>query len=122
MQARVRVVEGHDIQAELVSLRRWLTSEDELRGRVTLDQPLLTPGQMGALADVLLVALGGGGAGTVLAHSLRVWLSQRRGDVTIEVSTPDGRSVKLAAKGVADVTQLIREVLGNSDDHGNTGA
>ncbi len=68
-----------------MSLREWLAHEDELRGRVSIDQETLKPGQMGLLSDVLVVALSGGSAVTVLARSLPTWLKQRRADVTVEI-------------------------------------
>ncbi|MFB9907067.1 effector-associated constant component EACC1 [Allokutzneria oryzae] len=110
MRAQVRVVGG---QADLVSLHQWLVREDELRGRVTLHQPPPEPGQLGVATDVLVVALSGGGAITVLASSLQIWLKQRHSDVTIEVTNPDGRSVKVTAARVADAARLVREVLGD---------
>lgn len=111
VDGQVRVVQAADKQSELLSLHQWLSREDELRGRVELDQPSPEPGQMGAVDDVLVVALGGSGAVTVLANSLRVWLTQRHADVVIEVSSPHGRRVTIDAKRVADPVQLIHEVL-----------
>jgi Effector Associated Constant Component 1 len=49
---------------EVRGLRRWLGVEDELRGRIQL----LEPGQLGTLADTLIVGLGSGGAATVMGQ------------------------------------------------------
>ena len=111
MQARIQLVEGRDPAGELVSLKQWLTRDDELRGRVTVSQPQLSVDGMGGVADAVVVALGSGGAATVLAGSLSVWLRSRRADVTIEVTGPDGRNVRVVAKRVSDPNALILGVL-----------
>lgn len=70
------------------------------------------PGEMGSLPDVLTVAMGAGGALTVLVSALRTWLAQpRRSDVKITVRSPDGRVVELDAHRVADSEALLRAVL-----------
>lgn len=97
------------------SLHRWLQEEDELRGRVSL----LTAGpaveEMGSLLEGLAVALGSGGAITVLAKSVSVWLTQRHSDITVEVSHGD-RTVKVTANRAMDAEKLIRDVL--DGEHG----
>jgi Effector Associated Constant Component 1 len=60
----------------LRSLLDWLRHEDTLRGRVRTVQTPVRPGEMGALDAALVVALGSGGAGAVLAASVSTWLSQ----------------------------------------------
>ncbi|WP_410670639.1 effector-associated constant component EACC1 [Amycolatopsis sp. cmx-4-68] len=113
MDARIRVDSGSDPQAELSSLREWLSREDELRGRVTIEVPASVPDRMGDTADVLVAALGSSGAVTVLATSIRAWLSHRRPDVEIEVTGPDGRSVKVNMRHArnADAAEAIRRAL-----------
>lgn len=56
-----------EAETHLVSLRDWPAAEEALRGRVELLGRSPQPGQMGAALDVLAVALGSGGAGSVLA-------------------------------------------------------
>ncbi|MEV0705860.1 hypothetical protein AB0I53_49275 [Saccharopolyspora sp. NPDC050389] len=114
MHARVRVTAGREQQAELRSLGEWLRQEDDLRGYVSLEQPTPAPGEMGALSEVLVVALSTGGAVTALARSVSVWLQQRHSDVTIEVSNSD-RTVTLDARRVVDAEALVREVLKQQD-------
>lgn len=111
MRARIRVVTGRDPQAELSSLRDWLAREDQLRGHVATEQPAVAPDEMGALVDVLSVAVGAGGAVTVLANSISVWLTQRHSDVTIEVTSENGRSVVVDAKRVRDAAGLVEQTL-----------
>ena len=101
MRARLKVAGGTDPHAELLSLRDWLNREPDFRGRVDVEEPVVRPGEMGGLAEVLTVALAGGGTLSVLAGSVSVWLEQRRSDITIEVVAPDGGSTKISARGRA---------------------
>jgi Effector Associated Constant Component 1 len=95
----------------LQSLLDWLRQEDILRGRVRTVQTPVRPGEMGALDAALVVALGSGGAGAVLAASVSTWLSQpRRADVTLTVTAEDGRHIELDARRVRDPAVLLREV------------
>lgn len=105
-------VEGED----LADLQDWLRQEPELRGRVAMVAASPNPGELGTLADVLSVAVGGGGALTALAASLKSFLAQpRRSDVRIVVTAPDGRHVEIDAKRVADVDTLVTTALGRDD-------
>lgn len=96
---------------ELFSLRDWLSLEDGLRGRVRLADRPGASDEMG-VATELVVAVGAAvPVVSVLARAVTTWLVQRRSDVTIKVTAPDGRSVSLNAKRVKDPEKLIREVL-----------
>ncbi|MFF5439229.1 hypothetical protein [Streptomyces achromogenes] len=110
----VRVSEPAD---QLRSLADWLRHEDGLRGRVRSFRSPPAPGQMGGALDALAVAVGSGGMGAVLANCLSTWISQRRSDVRITVSTRDGRTVEVDGKGV-DPQALTRDIerLLNSDE------
>jgi hypothetical protein len=104
-----RPVEG------LAELLGWLRRESELRGLVVPGDAVPEPGTLGALSDLLMVAVGSGGTLSVLAASLQVFLAQpRRSDVRIMVASPDGRRVELDAKRVGDVDvgKLLRQTLG----------
>jgi hypothetical protein len=119
VEIRISVADG-DL-ADLESLDDWLRGEPELAGRVNAVSNPPTRGHLGALTEVLTVALGSGGAITVLAASLKGWLSlPRRSDVTVTIDRADGSSVTIAAKrvaaGQADVESIIRQAL----DHGTT--
>ncbi|MFJ5924367.1 hypothetical protein ACIQF6_17390 [Kitasatospora sp. NPDC092948] len=107
---RITVVDDRDRDA-LQSLFDWLRLEDELRGRLRLEASRSArPGEMGALLDVLTVALGSGGVGAVLASSLSAWFSQRRAEVKV-VLTRDGRSVEVDARVAKDeLPGLMREI------------
>jgi hypothetical protein len=119
---QIRVLNSRDHYEELVSLRDWLAAEDPLRGRVNIEQPPVGPGQMGAAVDALTVAVGAGGAVTVLANSLSVWLSHRRSDVKIKVTSDGGRSVTVSAERVPDAAALVEQVLQSSEDEPDGGS
>jgi hypothetical protein len=105
-------VEGADPVDGLAELSDWLAQEPELRGLIAPKTTGPEPGELGALADVLVAAVGSGGAVSVLAASLKAFLAQpRRADVRIVLSTPDGLRVEVDAKRVGDVEALVRETL-----------
>lgn len=112
VEVQIRV-DAPDAADELRALRQWLSAEDEFRGRVALRGGTPRPGDMGPVVDLLTVAVSSGGAATVLAGTLAVWLRNRRSDVSIEISeTEEGRTVKVTGNRVGDAEALIREVLG----------
>ncbi|PPJ36358.1 hypothetical protein C5E45_20100 [Nocardia nova] len=112
MAVRIRLT-GGNAQSELLDLTTWLSDEDELRGRVSTEQPVVRPGEMGGLADVLVVAVGAQGMGAVLAASLSVWIKHRRPSAEIEIVGPDGRNVKIAVRDLPDheVADLLKQAL-----------
>jgi Effector Associated Constant Component 1 len=108
------VVDGADSAAALASLNDWLRRSGELRGRVKLVAKRPEPGQMGAVGDVLAIAVGGGGALTVLANSLSVWLRQpRRSKVSVHVVKPDGVRVEIRGENLRSADE-IAGLLGSS--------
>jgi len=112
MDARIQLF-GDDAQKLLPELRSWLAGEDELRGRISEENPVVESGQMGAITDVLLVALGAHGVGNALAASLSTWIQHHRPSVDIEVTGPNGRRTKISTRDadIADVKALILEVM-----------
>jgi hypothetical protein len=114
MDARIRITGG--AAEDLRALYTWLNDEDALRGRVrTVSQPIGAQ-DLGSLPELLTVALGAGGAGTVLASSLKTWLQTRRTSVKITVESA-GRTVTLNLQTVGEVAPLIEQVLQAGDDH-----
>jgi len=108
-------VEGDEPAEGLAELSDWLYQESELRGLVSPGDVVPGPGTLGALSDLLMVAVGSGGTLSVLATSLKVFLAQpRRSDVRIVVVSPDRGRVELDAKRVGDVEQLLRQALGEA--------
>lgn len=92
------------------ALAGWLGSEDALRGRVRPVRQAPEPGQMGALVELLTVALSSGGAGVVLVRSLCTWLTQHRADVTVLIKGADGREVLVDVRRASDPSAVIRDV------------
>jgi hypothetical protein len=58
----------------------------------------------------------------VVVRSLAAWLTdrerQRKADVTVEVTIPSGQKIHLSARRVADVDEILRQVLDPVDDAG----
>jgi Effector Associated Constant Component 1 len=118
VEIRISVADG-DV-ADLESLDDWLRGERGLAGRVKLIGPVPHTGELGALTETLVVALGEGGAitvvGAALAGALRAWLSHpRRSDVTIKIHRTDGNFVEIVADrvktGDIDIAAAIRQAL-----------
>jgi Effector Associated Constant Component 1 len=112
MQARISLVEGD--QAEFESLHEWLAQERELAGQVTSAGASPQPGQLGALNEVLIVSAGSGGVLSVLAASLKAWISlPHRSDLRIKVQGADGRVVEIDAKRVSGdrIVTLVQQAL-----------
>jgi Effector Associated Constant Component 1 len=126
MQAAIRIDSADMLTVfeAYESLHSWLGESRPLRGAVTLDQTM-KPGDMGGVADVLVVALGSGGAVTALAASLGSWLYSRRSHVKIKVTAPDGSSIEIDAKRAkgdqAGVEELLRETLNRPPKQLETG-
>jgi hypothetical protein len=96
---------------DVPDLLAWLGREDELWGKVRLQSRPVAPGEMGTFPELIAVAIGGGGAVSVLAGSLSTWLAHRKSDITLKVTGRDGRTVELTAQRVAEADKLLREVL-----------
>ena len=77
--------------------------------------PLPGEGELGALADALVVAVGSGGTLLALATSLKAWLAQPHGQhVRIRVRRDGGETVEIDADRI-DAEQadaLLRQALG----------
>jgi Effector Associated Constant Component 1 len=96
---------------ELRNLEDWLLEEPGLAEcPVTRPSAAPRPGEMGALSDVLVVALGSGGMGVALASSLSVWLRTRVSDLTLRIRTQSGE-VELTARNTKDAEALIQAII-----------
>ena len=113
MDAHIRVTGGTG--EELLDLREWLSSENGLRGRVRIITMPIARTELGSLPELLTVALGAGGAGTILASSVTTWLKTRRTSATITVEA-DGRRISLDIHTVKQVAPLLDQILNASDD------
>ena len=113
MEARISLSGNGQID-ELESLDGWLRDESQLAGRVKVSRATPREGELGAMADALVVAVGSGGTLSVLAASLHAWLSRpRRSDVRIRVQGSGGRVAEITADRVdpGQVEVLLRQVL-----------
>jgi hypothetical protein len=116
MKIDVRILCAADPEAEVRSLHDWLRSEHDLhQSRVELTSPRIRDGEMGAGLEVVTVALGSGGAITVLANSLSVWLRNRGTDLTFEISGPTGKIV-IDARRARDPKELIETIVAAAGD------
>ena len=97
---------------ELSVLRRGLISEPELRGRVGLVRLAPAEGQMSAgVIGLLTVSLASGGAVTAFVRTLPALLKARRAAATVELTLPDGRSVKITSDSADDAHTLLNSAL-----------
>jgi hypothetical protein len=105
-------VDTEDSADQLRSLRTWLLDAAELRGRVTAVESSPPPGTMGPALDALMVVLAPGGVAAAFVPALIAWIRQRRSDVTVRLTLPDGTSVEVTASQVrgADATELRAQV------------
>ena len=108
-QLTIRTDGGTD---ELFGLLEWLNGDDELRGRVSMPTPAIRPGQMGGLAEVLVVALGARGIAPALIQSLTAWLTHRRSDIALTL-TYDRTELTVDAKRVRtpEIAQALQTLL-----------
>jgi len=103
-------ISGSSDAEEVKNLEDWLLDEPGLAGcPVTRPPARPEPGQMGALSDVLVVALGSGGMGVALANSLSVWLRTRVSDVSLRIRTKQGE-VELTASNTKNAAALIEAI------------
>jgi hypothetical protein len=108
---RVKIlVDGIHRDDRAQELVAWLRREDRLRGRVQLSPATIGPGQMGAVTDTIAIALGTGGAGTVLARALIAWISHRTTDVKLTLTRPEGTELSIDAHRVDDPQALLASI------------
>lgn len=100
---------------DLLALSQWLGEERELRGCVRQVSAPIQQGELGGSIDLLTVAVGAGGAGSVLASSLVTWLQTRTTAVRIMVKR-DNESITLDLKTTADVLPLLQRMLDQEDE------
>lgn len=101
-------------EESLDALRRWLNKDPDLLKQIRNQGTPPGPGRLGTL-EVLVAAVGQGGAATALASALVAWLRRRVGDVEITVRRPDGGEITLTARNVrrldsAQLTELTRRL------------
>ncbi|MFE1787863.1 hypothetical protein ACFW7J_05535 [Streptomyces sp. NPDC059525] len=105
----------------LPELRRRLSEEPELRGRVRrhLGEPP-PPDAMGLGSDALIAVLAPGGVAAVLAGAIVAWVQSRRGDQTVTITTGEGTEITISttrvrgldARQSADLARELAAMLG----------
>jgi hypothetical protein len=95
---------------ESLSLYHWLRRETLADITVEWSRPEVVPGHMGTLGEIIIIGVGSGGAITVLARSVSVWLQTRRADITLKIKHR-GRSYEVNGRRVQDPTAIIREIV-----------
>lgn len=119
MTSRAVLVSLDGSEDDLRPLAKWLRDEDELRGRVTLVESPIAPGQMGAVLDTIEVVLTSGTA-TTLVTSVFAWLTHRKATskVSLKIHTKRGDDVTLTC-GSSDDAQAVlftvRKILDGED-------
>jgi hypothetical protein len=108
-------VQGHPDADDLRSLASFLAAEPELRGRVDFDDSEPDPGQLGAVADAIVVAVGSGGALTVLTTAVAAWVQSRGSTIRVRLHSPTGATAEIDAENIksldaAGLGQLVRDV------------
>ncbi|NUR57762.1 MAG: hypothetical protein HOV87_03525 [Catenulispora sp.] len=97
--------QGTDQATDNEDLFQWLRNEPDLRTAVSLSEPQPTAEELGAIAEVAIAAVSGGGTITVLASSLKTFLTQPRGlHIVLKVTRPDSSTVDLDVERVRDMT------------------
>ena len=111
MELTVRLVDA--VSADTVrSLASFLSAERELRGRVHAEEKDPERESMGSVGDLLTVAIGSGGALTVLLASVSTWLKNSRSDIKVEIRGKRGSAVIIDAKRVKSIDDAqLRKIL-----------
>jgi len=114
MDASIRLEGGSP--EDIIDLTDWLGGENELRGRCHITPAPIGASELGSVSEVLTVALGSGGAGSVLASSLITWIRTRKTKAKIIIETEEG-SISLDIETVRDIAPLLEQTLRMSGDN-----
>lgn len=99
-----------DDRDDLVALYAWLRDDADLRVHTEWTSEPVSKTELGGTLELLTVALGSGGIGVALCHSLTAWLSTRKANVRIVVKTSD-RLLAINAENVDDLNSVITQAL-----------
>ena len=104
---RLDATDGSD--EEIRRLARWLRNDDELRGRVSLENAPIRPGEMGGVAEAVVVAITAG-TGPAFVQSLFDWLARRKeaDKVSLTVESADGNRISLECGSPAAAEKLLK--------------
>jgi hypothetical protein len=108
-------VEGSQSIDDLLELRRFLNDERELRGAAKVEQRPPSEGSLGAISEIVSIALSPGGAAAILAPTLIAWIKQRRSKISLRIKREDGTEIaleadRIKAAGTEELRRLASEV------------
>lgn len=107
---------------EAFALKTWFDDLPELRGRSTVEVGPIQVGDLGGVSDVLVVALGSGGAVSVVAGALVRWFTVRRRSHPLKLTVTSGKKkVSIEVDQTTGSADLITQILRAIDD-GEDGA
>ncbi len=102
------------------ALKGWLDDVPTLRGHGTVATGRPLPGRQGGVSDVLVVALGTGGAASVLVGSLTSWLKTRARPRILKLSIERGKKkIELEMDQTTDSAAIVAEILRVFDGNGD---
>ena len=102
------------------ALKAWFDDVPELRGRSAVDIGPTQVGELGGASDVLVVALGSGGAVSVLVSALVRWFSVRSRPRPLKLTVTQGKKkVSIEVDQTTRSAELIKEILGAIDGDGS---
>ncbi|MEU0072448.1 hypothetical protein ABZ027_23295 [Streptomyces sp. NPDC006332] len=109
------------VDTSVHDLRRRLSGEPQLRGRLRPVDSAPPPGAMGLPGEALLALLEPGGVVTTFAAGLITWLATRRTACTVSVTRPDGTEITLTSTSVKNLSpqkraEFIREITAALDE------
>lgn len=108
--------------AEAFALKAWFDDFPDLRGRSTVEVGPTQVGDLGGVSDILVVALGSGGAVSVIAGALVRWFSVRQRSHPLKLTVTNGKKkVSLEVDQRTGSAELITQILRAIDD-GEDGA
>jgi hypothetical protein len=96
MDVEITISGTEDARGELESLLQWLNHEPDYRGLVDFKPTEVKPGELGALEEILVVAVAGGLE--ALGLTVSVWLRTRRSDLKVTFHE-DGTFKEITAGG-----------------------
>src|SRR5258706_15225144 len=105
-------------ERDVESLRDWLARTQGLRGQVRVGPGRPGVGHMGAPL-VVTVLIAAAPIAAAASRAIAAWLTQRRSDTTIELTTASGQHISVTNKGptrAEDLLASIQDLLGEPPD------
>lgn len=113
------MVRSANAEDDLVALAAWLREERELTGLVQQHRGQAGSTQLGGAWELITVAVGSGGLGSVLAGALTTWL-QHRPKTTVKITRGD-TAIEVEAGRVKDLPALLDKLMGSTEGGNESG-